>query len=142
MVYPRLIQEGRGVYGFVSDAFWAEVGTHKTYLQAHHDVLKRRRSKPVLESPVPSKVDPRPPFLMGRECDVGTGARIGPMAVVGHRCVIGNGSIIEGSVLWDDVTVGAGSRVSGSIVGHGTSIAPKTHVTGMVVCGEDRRRIE
>ena len=142
MVYPRLIREGRVVQGFVSDDFWAEVGNHKAYLQAHRDVLRRRRNSLVRESPVPSETKVSSPVLIGRECHVGRGARIGPMAVVGHRCTIGRGTVIEGSVLWDDATVGAGSRVSGSIVGHQTSIAPGTHLERMVACREDRRSIE
>jgi mannose-1-phosphate guanylyltransferase len=142
MVYPRLIQEGRVVQGFVSDIFWAEVGNHKTYLQAHRDVLRRRRSSLVSESRMPPEAEMSLPVLIGRDCHVGAGARIGPMAVVGHRCTIGKETVIEDSVLWNDVTVGAGSRISGSIVGHGTSIAPGTHVEGMVACLRDRQRIE
>jgi len=141
-VYPRLIREGRVVQGFVSDDFWVEVGNHKAYLQAHREVLRRRRSSLVRESPVSSETKVSPPVLIGRECHVGAGARIGPMAVVGHRCTIGRGTVIEDSVLWNEVTVGAGSRVSGSIVGHGTLIAPGTHLEHMVACREDRRRIE
>lgn len=142
MVYPQLIQEGRIVQGFVSDAFWADVGHHKAYLQAHRDVLRRRSITLVSESPMSSNIDLHPPVLVGRECHIGGGARIGPMAVVGHRCTIGPGSVIEDSVLWDDVTVGHDSRISGSIVGHETSISPGAHVIRMVVCREEHRGIE
>src|SRR4029079_11655509 len=38
-IFPSLIAEGRAVYGFVSDAYWMDLGTPEQYLQAHFDIL-------------------------------------------------------------------------------------------------------
>src|SRR5579871_4080158 len=41
-VFPRLIEEGRPVYGYVADGYWEDVGTLDSYHKAQADVLERR----------------------------------------------------------------------------------------------------
>ncbi len=142
MVYPRLIQEGRGVWGYVTDAFWAEVGSHETYLQAHRDFLVRRSFGVVSETHLSSRIELVPPVLIGRGCHIGDGARIGPLAIVGHNCDMGQRAVVEDSVLWNEVTLGPGARVRGSIVGHGATIPPGTQLRGMAIWGGEQKRID
>src|ERR1700760_4191105 len=40
--FPRLLQRGAPIYGYVSDRYWEDVGTHDSYLKAQADVLARR----------------------------------------------------------------------------------------------------
>lgn len=141
-VYPLLIQEDRGVWGFVTDAFWAEVGSHRTYLRAHRDFLTRRGLDVASQSPLPDRVEWTAPVLIDRGCHIGDKARIGPVAVLGHNCRIGEGAVIEDSVVWDEVTIGPRSHVRGSIVGHGTTVGPGTRLEGMVACGGERKSID
>jgi NDP-sugar pyrophosphorylase family protein len=141
MVYPRLIREGREVRGFLTDSFWAEIGSHETYLQAHRSHLSRRSADIVGESSFTGRVEFTAPVLMGAGSEVEVGAQIGPMAVVGHHCRIGHGAVIEDSVIWDDVVVGCRAHIRSSIVGHRTHIDPETHIEGMVACGFERKKI-
>ncbi len=39
-VFPAVIESGRNVYGFVSDAYWLDLGTPEKYLQAHFDMIE------------------------------------------------------------------------------------------------------
>src|SRR5258707_3726186 len=41
-VFPRLLQRGAPIYGWISDRYWEDVGTHESYLKAQADVLARR----------------------------------------------------------------------------------------------------
>ncbi len=46
-VFPQLIEEQAGIYGFVFEGYWNDVGRPKTYLQANYDVLNKKiRPKP------------------------------------------------------------------------------------------------
>ncbi|MBW2121558.1 MAG: NDP-sugar synthase [Deltaproteobacteria bacterium] len=141
-VYPRLIGEGLGIWGFVTGAFWAEVGSRRTYLTAHMEVLNREGPEPRSTSPLSDHVEEVAPVLAGRDCRVGEGARVGPRAVVGEDCQIGEGAVVEDSVLWNGVRIGPGARVRGSIVGHRTTIEAGTSVEGMAVSGRERVRID
>ena len=141
MVYPRLIQEGLRVQGFVTDAFWAEVGSHETYLRATRRFLSRRGQGVISESSLPVRAELIPPVLLGPGCRVEEEARIGPMVVLGRDCQVGHGTTIQDSVVWNEVAIGAGAQIKRSIVGHGTTIDPDTHLEGIAACGREVKRI-
>ena len=41
-VFPKLLKRGAPLYGYISDGYWEDVGTHESYLKAQADVLDRR----------------------------------------------------------------------------------------------------
>ena len=142
MVYPRLIQEGLSVRGFVTDAFWAEVGSHETYLRASKDFLIQHGYGVVSKSSLSGRVELISPVLVGTGCHVSDGARIGPLTGLGHHCRVGQQTIIEDSDIWNEVTIGAGAHIKNSIVGHATTIDPGTHLEGVAACGRELKRID
>jgi NDP-sugar pyrophosphorylase family protein len=141
-VYPLLIRKGQSVWGLVTNAFWAEIGSHRTYLQAHRDFLVRSGFALKSESDLPARVKRIPPVLVGRDCHIEEEAQIGPLAVVGHHCSIAQGAIIEDSAVWHGVIIGPGAHVRGSILGHGTVVETGTLLEDVVVCGAEQRRID
>jgi len=141
MVYPRLIQERRGAWGFITNAFWAEVGRHETYLEAHRQFLVRHAFGAVTEGRLSPHVRLVPPAIVGRDCEIEDEAQIGPMAVLGPSCHIGKGAVIEDSVIWEKVTIGPGAHVRGSIIGHEVTIDAGTHVEAMVTSGGEWEKI-
>jgi NDP-sugar pyrophosphorylase family protein len=59
--------------------------------------------------------------LVPESCIV-TGARIGPLSVLGQHCSVGDRAFVEHSVLHDSVIVGAEARIVGSVVAAGARI--------------------
>ena len=41
-VFPKLLKRGAPLFGYISDGYWEDVGTHESYLKAQADVLARR----------------------------------------------------------------------------------------------------
>src|ERR1700704_1285612 len=41
-VFPKLLQRGAPIFGYVSDRYWEDVGTLESYLKAQADVLNRK----------------------------------------------------------------------------------------------------
>src|SRR5919108_3574834 len=85
-VFPRLV--GEGLYGFVSEGYWLDIGTPERYLEGTFDIL---------EGTVSSDVSKR----MGEgflcvEDGVENHGRIIPSALVESRCRIGEGTRIGG----------------------------------------------
>lgn len=111
-IFPALIAGGRPLYGFVSDAYWLDLGTRGRYLQAHFDLLEGRvRGEP----PVPA------PFVApGATVDLR--AHLGRWVVVGAHAAVGPDAEVDDTVLHAGASVGAGARVVGSVLGPGSSV--------------------
>jgi mannose-1-phosphate guanylyltransferase len=121
-IYPALIGGGRPVFGFVTDAYWMDLGTPEKYLQAHFDVLDGRVEG--IDAPAPCVAD-------GAVVD--TGARLGRRVVVGPGASVGPGAVVEESVLHAGCLVGAGATVTGSVVGPGAVVGERAVVAGCVL---------
>jgi len=111
-IFPSLIEDGRPLFGFVSDAYWRDLGTPQAYLQATFDLLDGRvDGEPAFEAPF-----------------VADGARIEDGAETNHHLVLGpgasiaSGAVVTDSVLLGEVVVAEGARVEGSVVGPGSEI--------------------
>jgi mannose-1-phosphate guanylyltransferase len=131
-IFPELV--GDGLYGYLSDGYWIDIGTPERYLEATYDLLAGR-----VESELPARDETA--SLIYEPC-ITSGARIGPLTVVGRRCSVGDGSTIERAVLHENVRVGQECEVVESIlaagvrVGAGARIGPDAVVGGEAVVGE------
>jgi mannose-1-phosphate guanylyltransferase len=108
-IFPTLV--GHGLYGYLADGYWIDIGTPKRYLEATYDLLAGR-----VESTLPPRDETG--SLIADGC-ITSGARIGPMSVLGRHCSVGDRSIVERSVLHEDVRVGADSTVIGAVLAQG-----------------------
>ena len=139
-IFPSLVAEGRPLYGFLSDAYWLDLGTPEKYLQAHVDILEGRvRDQPAYAAPwvaPTASVDLR--AHLGRWVVVGEGARIGPEAqiddsVLHPGAVVEEGARVAGSILGPRARAGAGATVSASTLAEGASVAAGSSVEGAKV---------
>jgi mannose-1-phosphate guanylyltransferase len=109
-IYPALIAAGRPVFGFVTDAYWMDLGTPEKYLRAHVDVLRGRIHG----------IDAADRIADGAFVD--PSAVVGDMVVIGAESTVAAGATIEGSVLHAGCMVGEGARIGGSILGAGSVV--------------------
>jgi len=86
-IFPLLVRNG--LYGFHFDDYWIDIGTPDRYLEATFDLLAGR---------VESDLPPRDvtDSLIYDGC-ITSGARIGPLSVIGRHCSVGDGSTVERS---------------------------------------------
>src|SRR4051812_7555090 len=111
-VFPELV--GNGLYGFLSDAYWIDIGTPERYLEATYDLLSGR-----VESELPRRDETA--SLVYDGC-ITSGARIGPLSVLGRHCSVGDHSVVERSVLHDSVRVGHECEIVESVVAEGARV--------------------
>lgn len=57
-------------------------------------------------------------------------------SVIGQRCIIGAGSIIKNSYIFDDTTIGAGCVIESSIIGAGVNVKDHTRVDRGCLLGD------
>jgi mannose-1-phosphate guanylyltransferase len=131
-IFPELV--GDGLYGYLSDGYWIDIGTPERYLEATYDLLAGR-----VESELPPRDETA--SLVYEPC-ITSGARIGPLSVLGRHCSVGDHSVIERSVLHESVRVGHGCEVVESVlaervrVDDGARVGPNAVVGAGAVVAE------
>ena len=128
-LFPTLVANNEPVFGFVSDAYWLDIGTPQRYMQAHWDLIEGRST---LFRPAAANVRDGT-VLVGDGCTIAAGATVGPRVSLGAGCSVEDGAAVRESVLLDGVRVAAGATVEGTIVGPGVVVEAGRRLTGGIV---------
>ena len=121
-VFPRMIQDGIPVYGFLHKGYWIDMGTRDTYIQAQKDAMDGKVVLKNSSSRNPEGPLVIPPVHIGKNCEISQEAQVGPYAVIGDGCRIRPGAIVENSILWSDATIGNDSTIKNCIISRGACI--------------------
>ncbi len=133
-VFPRLV--GDGLYGYVGEGYWMDIGTPERYLQGTFDILEG-----TVETEVAARMGPGFASVAG---DVESAGRIIPSALVESGCRIGAHSQVGGRVVLErGVTVGEHTTVERAVVLEGATIGSNCTLSGCIVGAgvDDRRRL-
>jgi len=143
-IWPRLV--GDGLHGFPADAYWLDIGTPERYLQGTFDIIEGNVQTDVLQRlgdgymsvaedvVVTGRVIP--PAVVERGCEIGAGAHVGSLVVLGDCVSVGEHARIERSVVMQGGEVGAGCVLTDCIVAAGVRIGERTVVSAGAVLGE------
>ena len=147
-VFPKLVEAGLPIYGYVMEGYWSDVGTLAQYAESQADVLAGRVNLP-LETPEAepgifispgATVDPAaelvPPVVIGRNTKVRAHARVGPNTVIGDQGFIEQGALVENSTLFSSVYIGPGVALRSATVGERVTIKRDSVVQDEVVIGD------
>lgn len=147
-VFPRLLADGEELYGFVSEGYWADVGTFGGFFQTGRDILDGRTHTQLegfsFQGGVmigkDCDVDPTAkiegPALIGNYVYLGPGVEIRPYTVLGDNARIETGSVLSGAVVFDHVFVGEACRIRGAILGRGAEIRSRSVVNDGVIIAD------
>ncbi|MBA3474598.1 MAG: NDP-sugar synthase [Rubrobacter sp.] len=141
-IFPYL-QAERRLRAYVSSSYWRDIGTPRSYLAASHDVLSgavgAREGFDYLH------VDPTavlgkgvkvlPPVSVAADCVLEHRATVGGRSSLGRGCRIGEGAVVEGSILFEGAEVEADAVVRGSIIGPDARVGQEAIVRGLSVLG-------
>ena len=137
---PRRLDRARGVPGarrrgalrLPPDGYWIDIGTPERYLEATYDLLAGR-----VESELPPRDETG--SLVYDGC-ITSGARIGPLSVLGRHCSVGDHSVVERSVLHDSVRVGHECEILESVLAEGARVEDGARIGPDAVVGGGRGR--
>lgn len=126
--FPQLIRDTHRVFAVSTQDYWIDVGRPETYQQAHRDILDGKFERPLgIEvapgvwsadgQAIPKGVFVRGPAYLGPGVVLETGAMIEPYAAIYDNCRIGDGAVIERSILWPGCDIGKNATVRGAILG-------------------------
>ncbi|MBI2468731.1 MAG: nucleotidyltransferase, partial [Candidatus Rokubacteria bacterium] len=135
-LFPTALREGRVLAGHVAEGYWRDIGDLVEYRLAHLDLLQGRvrlgrpgRRVPGLDREVWLDEGARVDFtahlggavIVGRDASIEPNARIA-QSVIGPRCTIGEGAVLDGCVLWEGVQIGPRAVLKECVVGRGAVI--------------------
>jgi mannose-1-phosphate guanylyltransferase len=143
-VFPKLVE--RGLYGFIGEGYWLDIGTPERYLQGTFDILegnvqtelgqRLEDGRRVLADGASVEGRLIAPTLIGAGASVARGAVVGGCVSLGENVDVGQAAHIERSIVLDGARIGAHSRINFSIVGPNAVIGEHSHLAGGVVLGE------
>jgi mannose-1-phosphate guanylyltransferase len=133
-VFPGLLERGAPVLGFVSGAFWADLGTPQRYLDGTRAVLDRRCDWP----PAPGMVTVGNAAMAHASAEV-EGADLAAGVVVGAGCRVAPGVTLRDAVLFDDVDLAPDVEVDGAILGAGVHVGRGAHLGPGTVLADGAR---
>lgn len=147
-VFPKLLKDGRPLFGAVLDGYWEDVGNLEAYLGAHRDILdgKVKVDIPGFELShgvwLGEGVEIHPeavvtgPAVIGDNCRIEQGASIGEYTVLGTNVRVRQDARLERSVVHDNSYLGEAVRLRGTVAGRSCDLRNGVHAEEGVVLGD------
>ncbi|MEY2397795.1 MAG: mannose-phosphate guanylyltransferase / phosphomannomutase [Actinomycetota bacterium] len=148
-VFPKLLEDGKPLYGSIVEGYWEDVGTLEAYVRAHSDALDGRVALHLPGFEVSDHVwvgegaDVHPdarvdgPCIIGHDCRVAAGAHLAAYSVLGDNVRVGADAYIERSVVHDNSHLGRSVRLRGAIVGRRGDLRYGARCEEDVVLGDE-----
>lgn len=126
-LFPLLVRESKGVYAFVSDAYWCDIGDQAAYVRAQADFLTGKiRLDPGPLIAETAQVDETArvegPCYLGAGARIGAHAQLTDCAVVGMNASVGPHARVTRSIVWDDAAIANNAQLRGAVVGRGAQV--------------------
>jgi mannose-1-phosphate guanylyltransferase/phosphomannomutase len=148
-VFPKLVQDGKPIFGYTAEGYWEDVGTLEAYVGVHRDVLDGKVDVDLPGFRVAegvwlgegSEVDPAAevegPVIIGDHCRVEGGARLGAYTVLGSNVMVRQDGNLERSVVHDNAYVSNAVNLRGTVVGRSCDLRAYARCEEGVVLGDD-----
>jgi mannose-1-phosphate guanylyltransferase len=124
--FPGLLANGRRVMAYTESAYWLDLGTPKSLVQASCDLVRGIAQSPAYDQP-PAESRILPGAVVARSASISRGSTIGRGAEVEAEAVV------QGSVVMDSATIGKGASIVDSVVGPAARVGAGTRVRDAVI---------
>lgn len=146
-LFPYLLRNDLGLYGYIADGYWRDIGNLNEYQEAHLDALNGavkvtvegtregnliygancsiRRDRLHIEGTV----------VLGKNVTIGDGVTLSN-CVIGDNCVIGPGATLRNVILWNDVVIGHSAELSSDVVCSRCNIGERAVIAENVFIGD------
>lgn len=153
-LFPALLDKGLPLYGYVTDAFWEDVGNLEAYLTVHREILEGQVELEMdgfeLQGGVwlgeGAEIDPEAkingPVYIGENSRVEADAQIREHTVIGKGVVVKSGAFVHRAIVHDHAYIGTSASLRGCVVGknsdikHGARLEEEVVVSDQCYVGE------
>ncbi len=146
--FPSLVERKETFVAYVYHGYWIDIGTPGKYRQVHRDIMDRRflaepfgsqtRGAQVLGPGVRLEegASVEGPCYVGDGTVLKAGARVLPYSVIGRDCIVEEGAVIDGSIVWPGGRVSRDAVVRDAIVGRHCHIGRDVVVGAGTILGD------
>jgi mannose-1-phosphate guanylyltransferase/phosphomannomutase len=127
-LFPILLEQDMGLYGYIADGYWRDVGNLNEYQDAHTDALRglvkvdipgERKGSLLVHPSSTIETDVKNlsgTVIVGKNSRVHSDVTISD-SVVGDNCDIQPGTIIRNSIIWSGTKIGTNVEMSADVIG-------------------------
>jgi mannose-1-phosphate guanylyltransferase/phosphomannomutase len=132
-LFPILLERNLGLYGYITQGYWKDIGSLHEYQDAHMDALRgdvklqisgTKKENLIIGKGSTIETDARNltgTNVVGKNCHIHNGAVISNV-VIGDNCEISSGAVIRNSIIWKNSKIGTRSELTLDVVGNGCII--------------------
>ncbi len=148
-VFPKLLERGAPMFGYVSDGYWEDIGTDESYLKAQADVLDGRVRTDIAGFEVSpgvwvaegAEVDSDAvltgPLCIGDYAKIEAGAQLREYTVIGSNVVVKEGAFLHRAVVHNNVYIGQGANLRGCVIGKNTDVMRLARIEEGAIVGDE-----
>jgi mannose-1-phosphate guanylyltransferase/phosphomannomutase len=148
-LFPKLLDEGRPLYGYVTDDYWEDIGTLEQFAGAQRDVLdgkvkgvrppgtRLRENIYVGRRAQVGDDELEGPVVIGENVRIDAGAKVSPYSVVADNVVISAGATVERSVIAEGTYIGEGAELIDTLIGRNSYVQARARILERSALGDD-----
>ncbi|WP_083240930.1 MULTISPECIES: nucleotidyltransferase family protein [Methanobacterium] len=133
-IFPEVIKQDAGIYGYVFDGYWNDIGRPETYLEATYDILDQKTHQNFYKTKMEESIGKIGNIWVGENVFIDEKARIEGPVVIGNNCTIEEGcKISRGSVIGDNVSIGKDVNIDGAVLFPNSIIEDNSFLNGCII---------
>ncbi len=148
-LFPKLLDAGRPLYGYVTDDYWEDIGTLEQFASAQRDVLdgkvvgvrppgtRLRENIYVGRRAQVEDDELEGPVVLGENVRIDPGAKVSSYSVIADNVVISAGASVERSVVAEGTYVGEGAELVDTLVGRNSYVQARARILERSALGDD-----
>lgn len=135
-LYPMILKEDKGLYGYIAEGYWKDIGNLDEYRLGHYDILDNRVKLSI--DGKTQKTDGGLEIIVGENTKIEEGVEFDGQTVIGDNCVIEKGAKLSRSIIGDNVKIFSGAQVVGSVVWDNAVVGHDARLKETVVANKTR----
>ncbi|MDQ3508600.1 MAG: sugar phosphate nucleotidyltransferase [Actinomycetota bacterium] len=148
-LFPAMLDDGRPMFGYVTEEYWEDIGTLEQYSAAQRDVLdgsvkgvrppgtRLRENIYVGSRAQLDEGELEGPVVIGENVRIDEGAKVSPYSVIGSNVVVSAGARVERSVVADGSYIGEGAELVDTLVGRSSYVQARARLLERSSLGDD-----
>ena len=113
-IFPQIISDTGRFFGFKFEGYWMDIGRISSYIDVHRFLMKKNKMKNYL----------------GKNCEINGTLK---ESCIGDNVRIGNNSILESTIVYDDAIIEDNVVLNGSVVGENCRVSRFSNIKDSVL---------
>ena len=136
-LFPRLLEAGKPLYGYETNAYWCDIGDFTAYLRAQEDALSGKiglisaPANGIFRMPgavVDEDAEIQAPAFIGAHAHILRGAKVMAGSVIGSGATVGEYATVKKSVLFPNCVLERHSEIRGAVIGENAIVGEGARV--------------